>query len=130
MRDKSMIEVVSYEKSENWSLPIFELFLAGILIGAGFVSNQNMISILAAIVFSMFYIFRHNKHSLWMLVKAIVLGILLFSMIQVLIGLNTYNRSSQWANPDLEIGRKALEMIILCSLLFYLIKGLIKKPSP
>ncbi len=129
MRDKGIIEVVSYEQPENWSLPIFELSLAGILIGMGFVSNQNMISILSAIVFSMFYIFRHNKHSIWMLVKAIILGVLIFSMIQILIGLNTYNRSGQWANPELEVGRNALEMIILCSLLFYLIKNLIKKPS-
>lgn len=129
MRDKGMIEVISYEQPQSWHLPIFELCLAGILVVMAFLSNQNMISILAAIVFSMFYIFRHNKHSIWMLVKAIILGVLIFSMIQILIGLNTYNRSGQWANPELEVGRNALEMIILCSLLFYLIKNLIKKPS-
>ncbi len=129
MRDKTMIEVVSYEQPQSWSLPIFELSLAGILVVMAFVSNQNMVSILAAILFSMFYIFRHNKHSPWMLVKAIIFGITLFSVIQIMIGVNTYDRSGQWANPDLEVGRNALEMIILCSLLFYLIKGLIKKPS-
>lgn len=129
MRDKTMIEVVSYEQSQSWHLPLFEFCLAGMLAVMAFTSNQSMVSILAAILFSMFYIFRHNRQSLWMLVKAILLGVTLFSVIQIMIGINTYNRSGQWANPDLEVGRKALEMITAFSLLFYLIKNLIKKPS-